>query len=88
MPCCNEPKIEVLSKGIQVTENYVQNDDVSIQFFAYTAIESMKFDYIRDDRSGVITMCIANAKSPYAYRYCDGGKARELYQSIMAAWNQ
>ncbi len=87
MYCCNEPKIEVLAKGIQVTLNYTQTDDVSIQFFAYTAIESLKFDYFRDGRTGTITMCVANAKSPYAYHFCCGDKARELYQSIMVAWN-
>ena len=87
MPCCNEPILEPLPKGVKVTEVYTQNDDVSIQFFAYPSIDSIKFDYIREDRSGTITLCIRDAKSPYAYHFCDGEKARGLYSQIMNYWN-
>jgi hypothetical protein len=87
MPCCEEAKFEPLPKGIKVTEHYLQNDDESSQFFAYSAIDSIKFDYIREDRSGTITLCIRDAKSPYAYHFCCGQKAHELYNQIMTYWN-
>ena len=84
MTCCNNTTIRILEKGIEVRHNFTQNDDYTLQYFSYKAIESLRYDYLKDDRAGIITLFVSDLKSPQTYRFRCEGEGHRYYEQILA----
>ena len=82
MNCCPSADFTFLPKGVEVVERNTQADSKLLQFFSFTAIESVSYNYSRSD-GGLIMLWIKHAKTPYRYTFPCTEEGKAIYKQII-----
>ena len=86
--CCPEAEFTFLDTGLQVKERGTQSDSLVLQFFPYRAIQSVRYQYVRDEREGQISLWISGNGTPgagglsFRWRLC-GESGKGKYEELL-----
>ena len=87
MSCCSNLKLTILTKGVQISENVVQNDNYTLLFFPYSSIETVRYDFFKEERSGTLSLFIKGGQAPYYFRFPCFEEGRRLYEELLTKLN-
>jgi hypothetical protein len=88
MNCCPTAEITFLENGMRASENNIQADGVTLQFFPYRAIQTVRYTVSRGD-AGVLTVWIATNGTPgggglsYRYSFPCGISGRTVFETLL-----
>jgi len=88
MNCCPCADFHFLPSGVETHEKNNQADSVTLQFFPFKAIQSVRYSYSRDD-GGTLSLWILANGSPgaggisYRYHFPCSDYGRQVYQKIV-----
>lgn len=84
MNCCPSAYFTFMTTGIEVTETNNQADSKLLQFFSFTSIESVSYNYSRAD-GGLIMLWIKHAKTPYRYTFPCSEEGKAIYKQLIGS---
>ncbi len=88
---CPDASFTFLANGLQIRERTTQSDMMSMQFFPYRAIQTVRYTYSRNDREGQLSIWISGQGTPgagglsFRWRFpCSENAGEDTYNELIA----